>query len=1024
MPPLQRLDEAMGVRRRQGEGSKAESDRGKVLRVYRWEQFKGKEEITEFDEAHFSCEGTFQQNSSVGHKDYQDRLRVIHLKKEGMDKAAIATTLGRSEKFVAKWWQKEVKEVPRPWGVHDYLTKDMGRKSTGVGATNGATMVEDSANDTATWWRDVEVRRKFVDDPAIYSELLQNTEWKPSNARTRDFATGAYHLKYDQRGNIKWEGHQGGKYKQGLSPATDKVMQKLFAEYGIADRTSGVITNWYPDGDGNLGSHRHDCWTALFSFGTERILTIDNTPLLMQDGDLAIFGTQRHGVPRMPEITEGRITLVVFFYPNKMQKQGMWQTITDPETMEASKPLVTMLQDRQLGADAEKREIEASHGKELLALQQLGFGRADAEAALRASRFDVQQAAEFLLLSGAGSVFNDSHHDQNMQHLLVGDSVGSGASQDTAADAGAISVCATAAGNVPVATSAVSRGGRFKKYGRVVADGVAASTLAEPPPSDGCDVISHASRDTGDKSVSASCCASVTATSSASTACSSTDRTVSSSSSSAGSASTAPSSAEAIASLKMSGAASGLVDTDEEAASLALALQLQELDRPAGADPSLLAAQFQEYEKMLTMDDAEDWNGSGDLMHSPFAREQLSIEKMEKVTVYSVGHGDMLEKDFWEMLSCHSIRVLYDVRPTDYRGELFERHQRFTVAALRAQCRSRGVVYKPMPLGRESAYGMLAHIKTDEGRHTLTEIVWQAKRRRTAFMGREESWRDDPRQVAAEELTQAGHTVEHVRTDGSTETHCRVASFPDWLLREEERLKKVEKKRQASEVVRPQKSSVDRSTESIASRLTRPVEEVDAMKEMRNAANQRELVVAQRKLARYQRIAEEKGALAGKVLKGTPEWILEDARKQAEWVTSKKKEKDDREAAEASGRPPPLASTASGTGGKQVEEASSPVAVASAAAARTIVALSTSAPAEEETDGDFAAAMAASAAAEAELEEMSAAAALAAVAEAVAKDEAEGAGVVGEARENGAKRDAVTPLVSTWRSRRRAAAET
>lgn len=55
-------------------------------------------------------------------------------------------------------------------------------------------------------------------------------------------------------------------------------------------------------GQGYLGSHRHDCWTALFSFGHERILTIDNTPLLMQDGDLCIFGTQRHGVPVMPEI--------------------------------------------------------------------------------------------------------------------------------------------------------------------------------------------------------------------------------------------------------------------------------------------------------------------------------------------------------------------------------------------------------------------------------------------------------------------------------------------------------------------------------------------------------------------------------------------------------------------------------------------------------------------------------------------------------------------------------------------------
>lgn len=73
------------------------------------------------------------------------------------------------------------------------------------------------------------------------------------------------------------------------------------------------------------------------------------------------------------------------------------------------------------------------------------------------------------------------------------------------------------------------------------------------------------------------------------------------------------------------------------------------------------------------------------------------------------------------------------------------------------------------------------------------------------------------------------------------------------------------------------------------------------MAELRNAANQRELVVAQRKLARYQRLSDEKGLLANKVLKNVPEWIREDAAKQAEWVAAKKKEKAEREEAGANG---------------------------------------------------------------------------------------------------------------------------
>lgn len=801
MPPLQRLDEAFGVR------PGTQSDR-RVLRTYKWIQFKGREEVTEFDEQHFAAEGIFAQNSSQGHKEYQDRLRAIHLRKEGLDKAQIAAALGRSERFVAKWWQKENKEIPRPWGVHEYLTKDMGRNSNGVGATNGATMVEDSVQDTATWWRDVEVKRKFADDPLIYEEILQNTEWKASNARTRDFATGAYHLKYDQRGNIRWEGHQNGKYKPGLSPATDKILQKLFAEYGIADRTSGIITNWYPDGQGNLGSHRHDCWTALFSFGHERILTIDNTPLLMQDGDLCIFGTQRHGVPIMPQITEGRITLVVFFYPNDMQKKGMWQTITDPETMATSPAFGRMLHDQHLNLQNEKEQLTPQFEKELLALQVLGFSSSDAMVALRSAQGDVDRAAELLLLSGA-----------------------------------APELTLDAPKESPSPSPAL--GGRFRRRGGASPGHGTSSASTDVPPTEEDD--------------------------------------------------------EQLARrLQEEVEASGAMSDAEVAA---FAMQLDELD--GFTDPSLLAAQFQEYDEKFTLDDAERWNGHGDLMHSPFSREHLSLEKMDPVILYSVGHGDMLEKDFWEMLQCHSIRVLYDIRPTDHRGEFHSRHQRFSIASLRGQCRSRGVFFKSMPIGRESAYGTLAHVRSDEGRHTLVELAWQAKRKRTAFLGSEELWKDDNRQVIAEELVK-GHEVQHVRSDGSTEKHLPGIQYPDWLLREEERLKLLEKKRQAGEAgEKVHKSRLERSSEAVAARLARPTEELDAMTELRLAANQRELVVAQRKLARYQRLADEKGLLANKVLKNVPEWVREDALKQAEWVAAKKKEKADAEASGAGAQEDP-----------------------------------------------------------------------------------------------------------------------
>ncbi|CAE7208961.1 unnamed protein product [Symbiodinium sp. CCMP2592] len=356
---------------------------GSSTKIYRWIEFANKgEQITEFDESHFQLQGHFESNSSEGHKTYQDRLRSIHFRKEGKTKAEIARLLGRSEQFVAKWWQKDEREIPRPWGVHEYMSKELGTKT----ATSQATLSENSEVSTAAWWRDVEVRRKYHVDPDVYDELLNNTEWKSSAARTRDFSTGASHVKYDKEGKMKLQGNQSAKYTKGSSPAFDRMLQKFFSEYGLAERTSGIGLNWYPDGDSVLGSHRHDCWTALFSFGDERILTIDKTPLLLQDCDLVIFGTQRHGVPKMPEIKGGRITVPIFFYPTHMQMKKQWQTLTDPEDPRRSNELAKLQCTHQLGSDVMGQTLWSDPQRSLALEQllQLGFDLEASRNALQA----------------------------------------------------------------------------------------------------------------------------------------------------------------------------------------------------------------------------------------------------------------------------------------------------------------------------------------------------------------------------------------------------------------------------------------------------------------------------------------------------------------------------------------------------------------------------------------------------------------------------------------------------------------
>lgn len=899
MPPLQKLGEAArgsssGSHKAPGQSDaprpgqlwKEPVDRGdsstNTVRVYRWNEF-GKEKVTEFDASHFELNGNFESNSSAGHKEFQDRIRAIHFRREGKQRAEIAKILGRPERFVSKWWQKEEQEVPRPWGVHEYLSKEMGRSTAREAASAGA--VVDGARSAASWWRDVEVRRKFASDPEIYEELLHRADWVSGINRTRDFATGASVLKYDKEGNMSKQSHQNAKYAQGTSPAFDKCLQRFFAEYGLADRTSGIGLNWYPDGSSNLGSHRHDCWTALFSFGSERILTIDKTPLLCQDGDLVIFGTQRHGVPFMPEITSGRITVPIFFYPDHLQMQKQWQTLTDPEDPRASRKLRALEADRTLGASADEAMLwsDPSRGAALQQLLQLGFEEQASREALLASRnFDPNEAVELLLMAGL-------------------DDAGRLRALEQAEGEGAELLAAGAAASEP---QALQPRGRWNRS----AGGSAAASSSQLAVQPDFPALAAASGAAAVKAESG--CHSCSSDGSVCAAAAVVEQEQQEQEEEKAPRGGRDSDEELALRLQAeeswgfsSSSAAGprparnqaAREQEDEDAAVALAVQLAEEEQSSMQADFCAAAlreeQFQEYEEQLNREDAEKWHGHGDLMQGALQRETLTLPGMDKTTCFTIGHGRVTERDFFELLSLNSIRVLYDFRASDYRGDVHSPCPRFAVRALQSMCKARGIWYKHTALGRESAYGILPHMATDEARHALIELVWHAKRKRTAFLGFEEDWRLDVRQVVANELVKLGHTVKHIDSTGATEDHEIVEQYPHFILQEEEKLRKLDKMRQAGELKRPEKSAVDRSTEAVALRLARPAEAVDAMEELRAARNQHELAQVQRKLARIHRVAETKEGLAAKVVTNTPQWILEEAREQQAWIAQKKAEK-------------------------------------------------------------------------------------------------------------------------------------
>lgn len=736
------------------------------------EPFTDKIRYSEFCESTDPA-GHLESNSSGGHKEYQDRLRCIALREEGKEKAEIAATLGRSAKFVATWWRKEQKEVPRPAGVHEYLKTE--------------------------FWRDIQIVRGFGRGYHVYEDALSSTEWIDNMADGQGFKDGGSRLKYDKEGRMRPNGSQYSKdgLLPGRLPKLDKLVQRLLSEQGIDDRVlkrPGML--WYPDGSAAAIPHRHEAWTALMSFGSPRILTIDNHPVLLRDGDLIVFGTQRHGVPKMCnegqsfEDYGGRMSIVFFFMPTGKQAAGAepWKAILDEGP---SRKLVAMKKDADLGGSAELHALRSGqHGEALAGLVAIGFQEAEAATALRLASFDIERAAE-LLLRG-----------------------------ECSGESGAFGSLETATGREAQRNSLYARLAALQQDRHLDChtSGVDDETLA----------LSLHFQDQG----SLECC-------------------------------------------------QGDSSWWEERAILE---QLQELER---ADSTVLesvdgsaslSAQFQRYDEMLDREDAEIWDGRGDLMVRPWRREHLQIEQQESCTIYSLGLGPHLkERDFFELLSLNSVRVLYDLRAHAERSKNFQSPE-----SLEKCCKARGIHYRHIALGRESAFGILKHLREDEGKNTLAELVWHARRKRATFLGSEENWRDDHRCAIAARLQQAGHRVLHILSSGETEEQPRELELPDHVVGEEARLRLLEKKKLAGDMEKPHKSAASRGTEVIAQRLSQTRQEIDVGAELRKATTQRELCNIQRRLADLQRRSETSDAKAGlgPKLLHVNKWVKAEAARQ------------------------------------------------------------------------------------------------------------------------------------------------
>ena len=90
--------------------------------------------------------------------------------------------------------------------------------------------------------------------------------------------------------------------KMGVDPAT----------YDI----EGIYLNYYEDGSMWTPNHTHPGLHQLvISLGASRTFVLGKKEYTVNNGDVVIFGSAVHGIPKEPEVTEGRISIATFMRP-------------------------------------------------------------------------------------------------------------------------------------------------------------------------------------------------------------------------------------------------------------------------------------------------------------------------------------------------------------------------------------------------------------------------------------------------------------------------------------------------------------------------------------------------------------------------------------------------------------------------------------------------------------------------------------------------------------------------------------
>jgi hypothetical protein len=100
----------------------------------------------------------------------------------------------------------------------------------------------------------------------------------------------------------------------GKDSALDMIIHDVFQKIGIVEfGLHGIYMNYYRNGEDYTPNHSHIGMKQLIiSLGATRTLTIGSKSYSMNNGDVIIFGSSIHGVPKESHCKDGRISIALF----------------------------------------------------------------------------------------------------------------------------------------------------------------------------------------------------------------------------------------------------------------------------------------------------------------------------------------------------------------------------------------------------------------------------------------------------------------------------------------------------------------------------------------------------------------------------------------------------------------------------------------------------------------------------------------------------------------------------------------